>query len=60
MGYDCTLLEFKKQGNIEKNYFWIHMGRLGRGDNQFEIEIYISLKSGNKMNNIIFEIDMKQ
>lgn len=43
-----------------KNYFWIHMGRLGRGDNQFEIEIYISLKSGNKMNNIIFEIDMKQ
>lgn len=36
------------------------MGRLGRGDNQFEIEIYISLKSGNKMNNMIFEIDMKQ
>lgn len=36
------------------------MGRLGRGDNQFEIEIHIFLKSGNKMNNIIFEIDMKQ
>lgn len=36
------------------------MGRLGRGDNQLEIEIYIFLKSGNKMNNIIFEIDMKQ
>lgn len=36
------------------------MGRLDRGDNQFEIEICIFLKSGNKMNNIIFEIDMKQ